>query len=228
MSATLFISLIYHEQKWSEMTLSLFILFGLVMCLCFVVVVAVFLPFCVSIFLSFFLWFFLFSKQSVETADTLYSCDWQGKSNDENYKRGHARKPARFDFPCDVDVMKIIKFIIKRAQKPLILTAMKFSALALNTFTRVCSIICSICWLFALCFIVHLVFFFVHSICSFSPCHFSNTDTHYRAFEVVVVVIIIVVVCLCVFNFFFSSFFGWYSENDTRFSYFAFAFENFL
>lgn len=85
---------------------------------------------------------FFWAAQSVQTADALYSCDWQGKSNDVNYSRQRMR-PARFDFPCDVEVMKSIKFTIKRAQKPLILMAMKFSALALNTFTRVSSIIVS-------------------------------------------------------------------------------------
>lgn len=87
--------------------------------------------------ISFVSFSFLFSwTQSVHTADSLYSCDWQGKSNDENYDRQRV-KATRFDFPCDVDVMKSIKFTIKRAQKPLILMAMKFSALALSTFTRV-------------------------------------------------------------------------------------------
>lgn len=87
------------------------------------------------------------TTQSEETANLLYSCDWQGRSNDEkNYGgRDHAMvvkpKPARFDFPCDVEAMRIIKFIIKRSQKPLILMAMKFSSLSLNTFSRVSSII---------------------------------------------------------------------------------------
>ncbi|XP_055313212.1 odorant receptor 13a [Sitodiplosis mosellana] len=78
---------------------------------------------------------------SVQTADSLYSCDWQGKSSDENsdrYGKQYA-KPTRFDFPCGVEVMKSIKFTIKRAQKPLTLMAMKFSALALHTFTRILS-----------------------------------------------------------------------------------------
>lgn len=87
--------------------------------------------------------------QSEETANLLYSCDWQGKTSDEkNYGgRDHAvvmkpkSKPARFDFPCDVEAMRIIKFIIKRSQKPLILMALKFSSLSLNTFSRVSSII---------------------------------------------------------------------------------------
>lgn len=99
---------------------------------------------------NFFSTYTLALTQSEETANLLYSCDWQGKTSDEkNYGGGrdHAvvvkpkPKPARFDFPCDVEAMRIIKFIIKRAQKPLILMAMKFSSLSLNTFSRVSSII---------------------------------------------------------------------------------------
>lgn len=105
----------------------------------------------------------IFPGQSVYTADELYSCDWQGKSSDEKYGRQHA-KPTRFDFPCDVDVMKSIKFTIKRAQKPLVLMAMKFSALALHTFTRVSLN-------FRLCFTLSLTKLF-SAPSKFLPCFF--------------------------------------------------------
>lgn len=114
---------------------------------------------------------FFFLSQSEETANMMYFCDWQGKSHDEKSYGGWLRaakpKPARFDFPCDVESMRIIKFIIKRSQKPLVLMAMKFSSLSLNTFSRVSTIMSvswslpfSVCLLFFCCIIRIYVFMF--------------------------------------------------------------------
>lgn len=51
-----------------------------------------------------------------------------------------------FDCPCGVDFMKNIRFAIRRAQKPLVLRAMKFSILALSSFTRVSNLFkCGMC-----------------------------------------------------------------------------------
>lgn len=78
------------------------------------------------------------NSQSLYTAISLYSCNWQGKSVDKNCIDN--RCPANhvlIDCPCDVRFVKNLTFAIKRSHKPLVLRAMKFSALALSSFTRV-------------------------------------------------------------------------------------------
>lgn len=78
------------------------------------------------------------NPQSLYTAISLYSCNWQGKSVDKD--RIDSRCPANhvlIDCPCDVRFVKNLTFAIKRSHKPLVLRAMKFSALALSSFTRV-------------------------------------------------------------------------------------------
>lgn len=67
-----------------------------------------------------------------------YSCNWQGKPTliYEKYIDPMHRKHL-VDCPSDVHFMKNLKFAIARSQIPLMLRAMKFSALAMLTFSRV-------------------------------------------------------------------------------------------
>lgn len=77
-------------------------------------------------------------SQSTTTAISLYSCNWQGKSIDKSSGDiGPQMKQMLIDCPSDVRFVRNLTFAIKRSQKPLMLRAMKFSALALSTFTRV-------------------------------------------------------------------------------------------
>lgn len=78
--------------------------------------------------------------QSLHTSDELYACNWQGMPSDKislELLQMFDETLPYFDIPCGVEFMKSIKFAISRSQKPLILMAMKFSALALPTFSRV-------------------------------------------------------------------------------------------
>lgn len=50
------------------------------------------------------------------------------------------------DCPCGVDFLRTLRFSICRSQKPLMLKAMKFSALALPTFSRVSLIPLFLLW----------------------------------------------------------------------------------
>lgn len=82
----------------------------------------------------------LLQPQSLEVSDKFYSCNWQGKSDDEftlKLAQMFGEQIPLHDFPTGIQFMKCLKFSISRSQIPLVLMAMKFSALALPTFTRV-------------------------------------------------------------------------------------------
>lgn len=91
-------------------------------------------------FILFAIQIFRLIYQSLNISDELYSCNWQGKPIDKvslELSQMFDETLPRYDFPSDVNFMKNIKFAISRSQKPLVLMAMKFSALALPTFSRV-------------------------------------------------------------------------------------------
>lgn len=86
-----------------------------------------------------------YMQKSTTTAQKLYSSNWQGKSTDVMFKINHQsieRKTLEklkmiTDCPADIRFVKDLTFVIKRAQKPLIITAAKFSVLSLTSFTKV-------------------------------------------------------------------------------------------
>lgn len=87
------------------------------------------------------------SFQSTLTAMKLYSCNWQGKPTDIMFQINHSlidkntMKKIKNIIECPIEpkLLKELTFVIKRAQKPLIITAAKFAVFSLTSFTKVCA-----------------------------------------------------------------------------------------
>lgn len=82
-------------------------------------------------------------QKSTHTAWMLYACNWQGYTVLSNKFNRHAilvycgQLKQVIDCPGGIKFTKDLKFSIQRAQKPLSITALKFSTLSLKSFTTV-------------------------------------------------------------------------------------------
>lgn len=73
-------------------------------------------------------------NQSTKTADKLYACNWEGGNHNKiEIKRFIGESSSGITF------MKFLIFSIARSQKPLQITALKFSVLSLQSFTKILS-----------------------------------------------------------------------------------------